>query len=94
MEKQDFNKFFNGVYKKVLMEDLTQCSNLPKFEDTWVEPITAGKYELNMCKVNVDNWPDSMMPGFYKFLAEFFDDTDAVIATCTIIVQIEHSALG
>lgn len=89
MPKQDFDHFFNGVYKDAMMEDLHQCSNLPFFEDKWEGSVAAMKYELNMCKFNVANWPDNMLPGFYKFLINFYDESDAIVAIFTLIVEIE-----
>lgn len=89
MPKQDFDEFFNGVYKQVLMEDLHKCANTPYFEDKWEGVVKAGTYEMNMCKVNVANWPDNMLPGFYKFVAEFFDEGDNIISIFDLIVEIE-----
>lgn len=89
MQKQDFETFFNGVYKDVLMGDLHECSDLPFFEDKWEGVVNARTYEMNMCKFNVANWPDNMIPGFYKFVAQFFDEEDTVIAVFTLIVEIE-----
>lgn len=94
MEKQDFETFFNGVYKKVIMEDLHKCSNLPHFEDKWEGVVKAGKYELDMCNVSVENWPDNMLPGFYKLLLEFWDEADNAVASATVVVQIETTGVG
>lgn len=91
MQKQDFDEFFNGIYKNALMEDLHNCSNLPFFEDQWGGVLPAMKYEVNMCKFNVANWPDNMIPGFYKFVIEFFDESDKVIVEFNLIIQIEAS---
>lgn len=93
IEKQNLTTFFNGVYKNALMEEITDCSNLPTFED-WEGPLEANLYEVNMCKVTCDNWPDNMLPGFYKLLVDVGDDKDINILTYTIIIQIELLTLG
>lgn len=92
VQKQDFEKMFNGVYKKVVMEDLHVCSNLPYFEDEWEGAVKAGPYNFNMCEFKVDNWPDNMLTGFYKLVIDFFDGGDNLIVSATIVIQIEASA--
>lgn len=91
MKKQTLDEFFNGVYKDVVMEDLHKCSNLPYFEGNWEAPMKSGKYDLNMCQFSVDNWPDNMPPGYYRLVIDIFDESDAIIATATVTVQLESS---
>lgn len=87
--KQDLNTFFNGHYKNVVMEDLHKCSNMPFFEDSWKEPFQAGKYDLNMCLLDPQNWPDNVPVGFYKIIMDVVDEEGKGVATITVVVQVE-----
>ncbi|KAL5275856.1 hypothetical protein ACFFRR_001594 [Megaselia abdita] len=88
LPKLSAKDFINGVYKEILMNDVHRCSNAPYFEDEWNE-IIKGTYTFNMCKLNFDNWPESVLPGFYKLVMDTFDDNDERVCSLGVILQIE-----
>lgn len=89
--KQSLEEFYNGVYKRALMDDLHKCSTCPYFEDKWEGVLKAQTYEINMCKVNVDNWPDTAPSGFYKMVSSFYDEEDNVIVELNVVLDIESN---
>ncbi|KAL5288051.1 hypothetical protein ACFFRR_008723 [Megaselia abdita] len=91
--QQNLETFFNGVYKDVVMEDLHKCTNLPYFQDRWNEPLKAQEYYLNMCQFNVDNWPDYLPNGFYKFDTKIYFPSGDVFVSAIATEEIEQTGL-
>lgn len=84
LPKNKVKDLMNELYKDVLMEDIHNCSNVPYFEDKWDE-ILKGTFNFNMCKLSFDNWPESLLPGYYKLVVESFDENDSL----SVILEIE-----
>lgn len=93
MPKQDLGSYLNGVYKDVVMEDLHKCSNLPYFQGKFEGEVEPKEYFINMCKFNVENWPDYLPAGFYKFVVNFFDESENLVVKATLIEQIEQTGI-
>lgn len=75
------------------MEDLHVCSNLPYFDEKWEGGLEPKTYFVNMCKFNVDNWPDYLPNGFYKFVTQIFYPSGDLIVSVSVIEQIEQTGL-
>ncbi|XP_073828007.1 uncharacterized protein [Musca autumnalis] len=77
----------NTFYKDMLMDSLSECSNLPVFDDKFEPPLRKGVYSLEKCQFSQDGFPNHMSEGFYK--TEMFGN-GYVDWSLTVVVQVEY----
>ncbi|XP_061392902.1 uncharacterized protein LOC133328348 [Musca vetustissima] len=68
MSRQNIISAINGFYKEMFMDTLSECSDLPVFEDKFEPPIEKREYTLTKCQFSQDGFPNHLEEGFYKIL--------------------------
>ncbi|XP_073828438.1 uncharacterized protein [Musca autumnalis] len=87
MPRQHIITAFNTFYKDMLMDSVSECSNLPVFEHKLEPPLRKGVYTLEKCQFNQDGFPNHMAEGFYK--TEVFGN-GYVDWKLTVVTQVEY----
>ncbi|XP_073828208.1 uncharacterized protein isoform X2 [Musca autumnalis] len=86
MPRQHLFTAMNTFYKEILMETLSECSNLPVFEDKFEPPLRKGVYTITKCQFSQDGFPNHVAEGFYKIMI-FGNGT--VDWSISVIAQVE-----
>uniref|UniRef100_A0A1B0BFR7 MD-2-related lipid-recognition domain-containing protein n=1 Tax=Glossina palpalis gambiensis TaxID=67801 RepID=A0A1B0BFR7_9MUSC len=68
--RQSIIKFLNELYKDMIMNSLSECSNLPVFTDKFAGPVEKKRYELDNCSFSDEAFPNHLPEGFYRIKAQ------------------------
>ncbi|XP_033149906.1 uncharacterized protein LOC108601375 [Drosophila busckii] len=67
---------FNKFYDDVVIGNFGNCSDLPKFENGFTNPMPQGLYTLETCVANGNGLPEVLPQGFYKIHIEFVGEVN------------------
>lgn len=70
------------------MDTLSECSDMPVFEDKFDPPLAKGVYTLNKCQFSQDGFPNHLAEGFYKVL---ISGHGRVEWSLTVVAQVESN---
>ncbi|KAH8388237.1 hypothetical protein KR093_001550, partial [Drosophila rubida] len=65
--KMKLYDFFDKYYMKIIYADYGSCSNLPDIGDKFIPPWNKTTYIFTQCLPKVENYPDILPMGYYKF---------------------------
>ncbi|XP_073828209.1 uncharacterized protein [Musca autumnalis] len=88
MPRQHLFSTLNSFYKDMLMETLSECSNMPVFEDKFEPPFSKGVYTFEKCQFSQDGFPNHLADGFYKII---ISGHGIVEWSLTAIAQVESA---
>ncbi|KAH8272918.1 hypothetical protein KR018_009907, partial [Drosophila ironensis] len=81
---QKFIDYINTFYKDMLMKNLGNCTDLPRYPDGFVPPFPTGTYNFTRCQISGDGLPEVVPEGFYKAV---------VIITSQPMVELTFTAI-
>ncbi|XP_022218386.1 uncharacterized protein LOC111071390 [Drosophila obscura] len=67
--RQTFIEYIDTYYKDMVIKNLGECSDLPRYEDKYVPPWPKKTFTLTRCSVNGVGMPEVLLAGFYKIKA-------------------------
>ncbi|XP_034653517.1 uncharacterized protein LOC117891864 [Drosophila subobscura] len=67
--RQTFIEYINTYYRDMVIKNLGECSDLPRYEDQYVPPWPKKNYTLTRCTINGVGMPEVLLAGFYKIKA-------------------------
>ena len=72
-----FDYYMNNIYKRLFMQSVSNCSNLPQFEGDYKPPLKAGLYWGKSCLIESSSIPPYAKENYYKLELLFLDDKDS-----------------
>ncbi|XP_068144178.1 uncharacterized protein [Drosophila tropicalis] len=66
--KQPFFEYLNTYYQDVVLKNVGDCSNLPRFEGKFQPPWPRNTYVLDKCVSQGEGLPQVAPSGFYKII--------------------------
>ncbi|KAH8331516.1 hypothetical protein KR074_004997, partial [Drosophila pseudoananassae] len=87
IQPQKFIDYLNTFYKDLLMKNLGDCTDLPKYEDGYVPPWPKDTFNFTRCTISGEGMPEVVPEGFYKALV-ILSALPAVELQFTVILKV------
>ncbi|XP_052839701.1 uncharacterized protein LOC128254587 isoform X1 [Drosophila gunungcola] len=66
IQPQKFTDYIDTFYKDMLIPNLGNCTDLPRFDSGFVPPWPKGNFNFTRCSCNGNGLPEVMSEGFYR----------------------------
>ncbi|XP_016988926.1 uncharacterized protein LOC108051351 [Drosophila rhopaloa] len=66
IQPQKFTDYINTFYKDLLIPNLGNCTDMPKYESGYVPPWPKTTFNFNHCTVSGEGLPEVLAEGFYR----------------------------
>ncbi|XP_037716311.1 uncharacterized protein LOC119551182 [Drosophila subpulchrella] len=66
IQPQKFIDYINTFYKDMLIPNLGNCTDMPRFDDGYVPPWPKATFNFTRCTLNGKGLPDILAEGFYR----------------------------
>ncbi|XP_017044434.1 uncharacterized protein LOC108090331 [Drosophila ficusphila] len=63
---QKFVDYIETFYKDIIMANLGDCTDLPRYDDGYVPPWPKATYNFTRCTMNGKGLPEVLAEGFYR----------------------------
>ncbi|KAH8320670.1 hypothetical protein KR067_006792, partial [Drosophila pandora] len=87
IQPQKFIDYLNTFYRDLLMKNLGDCTDLPKYKDGYVPPWPKGTFNFTRCQISGEGMPEVVPEGFYKALV-IISTLPAVELQFTVILKV------
>nr|XP_017025081.1 uncharacterized protein LOC108076657 isoform X2 [Drosophila kikkawai] len=85
--QQTFIEYIDTFYKDLLMANLGDCTDLPRYDSGYVPPWPKGTFNFTRCGIKGDGLPEVLVEGFYKVQA-IITALPTVQQNITAIIQV------
>ncbi|XP_050743279.1 uncharacterized protein LOC108029982 isoform X2 [Drosophila biarmipes] len=66
IQPQKFIDYINTFYKDMLLPNLGNCTDMPRYDDGFVPPWPKATFNFTRCGLNGKGLPDILAEGFYR----------------------------